>query len=100
MTPGERMIWAAAFVAAYNQRMADAVRLDAQTGALVHNERAAAFVPSLAVMDAARLVQVARDTLLKIAAADVKPGREQIVQEALSMLREMLGIDAAGAPYR
>lgn len=93
------MIWAAAFVDAYNRGMQDAVRLD-PTGTFVRSERAAAFVPALAVQEAARLVRIARDTLPKLAAADVKLSHEEFHRETVDMLRDMLGVDANGAPYR
>lgn len=99
MTPGERMIWAAAFVESYNRRMGQAVRLDAY-GTPQRSERAAAFVPMQAITDAASLVRIAREVLPKMAAAEVKPGREQQISDALAMLREMLGVDPSGSPYR
>lgn len=100
MTPGERAIWAAAFVEAYNSRVRDAVRMDPATGAFLPNDRLAAFVPLMAIEDAARLVRIARESLPKMIAANVKPAYEETHREATDMLREMLGVDASGNPYR
>lgn len=99
MTPGEKAIWAAAFVAAYHQRSSDATRLDIDTGALVPNDRLLAIVPMRAVMDAASAVRIARDTLPKLVAAEVKPNFQEVHREAIAMLSEMLGVPL-GDVYR
>ena len=95
MTPGERAIWAAAYVEALRTRYE---RLD-PTGAPLGGPPTRSGILR-AAMDAAAAVQMARDALPKLVSAEAKPQHAERHRRAIEMLSDMLGVDAAGNPYR
>lgn len=96
MTAGERAIWAAAFVSAYNEHVERSTRLDSY-GTLVPSARRLALAPAMAASDAARMVRAAREALPKLVET-LKPDHPSTT-ETIEMLREMLGV-TDGDPYR
>lgn len=99
MTAGERAIWAAAYIDALHKHRRP-MYLDPNTGEPTMEGPPSRNGLLLAALDAAEVVRQARKTLALAATLKPKPGSETYVNEAMDMLRDMLGVDPNGAPYR
>jgi hypothetical protein len=95
MTAGERAIWAAAYVDEIREAR-EAAASNARAG--LQPLRLDPYVR--AVIQAGRAVQAARRALPKLIEQPVDEKWREERDSEIAMLRDMLGIDTNGTPYR